>query len=594
VKAHIWLSIFWVSFLLPFHAYPFPDLWNDLAGICVATVLFFLVAVQAKGRIVLPKFAFLLLALIAVVVFSAINQQAPRYTDYSYSMFLLSGLLVLISSSNLKYKNEVLINRLALSLLCIALVTSFYGILRHYGVLKHLLPWVVTDGDRLLGPLNQANLTALVLALGVTATCYKFVSGTLGTRSAIGLAIPLAFAASLTGSRAFIAFLFIILFVPIFKLIIEKLAGLNVELENRARYRKAVVIVLASLLVSFAAPIVDKPLSAALQGSGFLDRKSDQNILDRFSGAGYYRFEEWKKLKFAHDIIESPLLGVGPGRYGVFSIDADGAMGEPDRMGVLWIHGHNLFVNVFVELGYLGLLVVLSMLFYLIFLFVKARSTPQSLFVFVILGILLFNNLIEFSFWFFGFFALALSLVAFSDTSIKVQFTSRFVPQFLGTLILITTIGTITYVGRDAWSATLGFHKAQLTENEQYAFQNAKNNKFVGGDAFKAELIRTNPSLFGVDAQMRELEQLMSWRPEMVFMLRHTVLKTVIGPENEACMISARTVGLYPNSLERIVEELTQVKSDGATFDLDAAHDCLAAGMLYWVQRNPEFNEFSQ
>lgn len=582
----VWLAIFWMTFLFPIHVYPFPDLFNQLIGMVLSAGLLFCVVIKSRSQsFAVPRVAVGIVGLCLAVLLSAIFQNGPRYTDYTYTMYLLSGFLILFSVANIPIAKEELISRIASTLMWISVVTAIYGLLRHYGILKYILPWVVSDGDRLLGPLNQANLTALVLSIGIVSVVFFSIFGKLTLRFSLVATLIMAFSAGLTGSRAFVAFLLIVTCIPIFKYTLHRMTGRPVEFCKGAGCLRALSIVVFALIVSLSAPIIDRPLSSVLIDAGLLDRRTDQNILERLTGSGYYRLEEWKKLQFSDQVIANPFFGVGAGRYGVFSNQVDSLMVDPDRLGTLWVHGHNILVNMFVELGYVGLLMVLGLLIYLSVLFVMVKASTENIFIYSILFILIFNNMVEFSFWFYGFFALALSLIVLQDGKFVVSFTSRALPVFLSIVIFITALGTSFYVAKDAWSAIIGFHKAELTQEELYKFHDAKSNRFVGGDAFRAEIIRSSPTLFGVEEQLNKLERLISWRPEMVFMLRYAVLRAVVGPEDEACNIVERTVRVFPHSLDRLSEELHQAKSLGATFDISAINRCLANGMMYWVRK---------
>lgn len=578
-----WIALFWVTFLLPFHLFPFQDLPNNLVGMLLAAGLFFLTAVTVRGReLKVPIISFFLLAVLATVLISALGVGQFIYTDYTYAIFLLCGLLVAISVSNLGWDRDRMTESLARGLIWIAMLTAMYGLLRYYGLLQELLPWISADSPRLIGPLNQANLTALVLAIGIGSCCYSIVVGKLTPLSAFSASVFLAVAGSLTGSRAFVGFVLLILLVPAVKLFLFR-ATQNL---SAGHVKITTGIVASVLMVIVLFPQIDEPLTATLTEMGLVDRTSSQAVADRFGFTDSYRAEEWKKLTVFRHVVENKFTGVGPGRYGHYSVQADALMNDPGRNETLWIHAHNLFVNFLVEMGYLGLLVSLVTVFYLVYVFIKEPADPKNLFVFTTLGMLFLNNMVEFSFWLFGFFALGISLFTICDRTFVVKPSSSAIVVFIGCLVFATSIGSFLYVSKDVWASINGFHKHQLTDEEHYRFLDAKKNRFVGGDAFKAQIIRERVSLFGVEAQIRELEKYMGWRPEMVFMMRYATLKSVVGPREEACQSVKQTVSLYPKSVERLVEELDEAKSLGATFDLSFIQGCVAEGMMYWIDRS--------
>lgn len=587
MRVVFWLSIFWLAFLAPFHAFPFPDLFNSVGGMLLAAVaLFVAISFQSDRTVNVPHVSLALLALLGLMLLSAAGQAGPTYSVYSYAVFMLSGLLVLIVVVNLPGSPDNLLQKLAVALQCIAVITALYGLLRHYGILKLIVPWITSDSDRLIGPLNQANLTALVLAFGVAAVCYRLMLSRLTLWPAVTIAGFLSVAASLTGSRAFLAFIVLIVLAPTLKLIADKLLSPPALRIDGRKGRYILLTLMTCLLIAVAFPIVDRPISSVLIERGLVERNVDASIADRLSGSKSHRLEEWRKLQVYQQVVEEPWTGVGPGRYGTFSSAADAVLDDPARMGLLWTHGHNLFINLLVELGYLGLAAILLVFAYILMVIKRLPSTPGNLFSIAILSLLFFNNLVEFSFWHFGFFALGLSVFALFDGRITVQFSSRVIPVSLSALILTLSVVTALYVGGDAWASVRGFHKPDLTESENIALVNSQNNVFVGGNAYKADILRRYPSLFGIEAQMTKLEHLMKWRPEMVFMIRYSVLRSVVGPEDEACEFAERTLRLYPKSLERLSEELDRVKASGATFDLQHIHGCMARGMMYWVEQS--------
>tara|TARA_Y100001001_G_scaffold42317_1_gene37329 strand:+ start:2432 stop:4225 length:1794 start_codon:yes stop_codon:yes gene_type:complete len=579
-------SVLWCGLLLPFHLFPLEDLPNDVVSMLLASILFFFIVLKYRSQMVaLPVSALLLLVFIISVIGSSFVQESSfLFSDYAYLIFLFAGVLVAVAAGTLKEHGNDVVPLIAKSLYWIALITATYGLLRHYGVLKLLLPWVTGETTRLLGPLNQANLTALVLGLGIISSVFLLISSRLRYPNTLLSVSYMSVAASLTGSRAFVIFVLLIIAIPMLKLCVSPRVMSASRRVVQNRWKQVVAIVGLVLVITFVFPSVSRPISDSLIQAGFIERGEEEAVSDRFRLTDDYRSEEWRKLQAYPQIAENPLFGFGPGRYGVFSIEADKAIEDPVRMGTLWSHGHNLFVNVFVELGIFGLSVMLAMVAYLFALFWRSEFLPRDYFVFSALGALFVNNMLEFSFWFFGFFALAIVLVSQVDRRVKIKFSSSFLPVSVGGALLVTSLVSFAYVGSDYWGAVKGFHKANLTQEERYAFLDAKKNRFVGGYALKAQIIREQVSLFGVEAQIRELERYMSWRPEMVFMMRSAVLKSVIGPQEIACDRVKETVGLYPNSVERLADELVEAKQLGATFDIAFIQGCLAEGMMYWVE----------
>ena len=587
----LWIALFWVAFLLPIHLFPFQDLPNNLFGMLLATVLFFVASIKMRSRYLqVPIISFFLMCAFITVLVSAAGVAQFLYNDYTYSIFILCGLLVAVSVSNTSLDSGSVLDSLARNLIWIASLTAVYGLLRYYGVLQLALPWVSSESPRLIGPLNQANLTALILAFGIGSNCYLLAVSRLTPIFAFSSSTFLAVAGSLTGSRAFVGFLLLIILIPFVKILLSRTTA-NI---SSMKLKAVSGIVLSSLLVVLIYPKIDSPITSKLDEIGFIDRATNETVADRFGFTDSYRAEEWRKLAVFHSVVDNNVTGVGPGRYAQYSVKADALLDDPNRSGVLWIHSHNIFVNVLVELGYFGITVLLVFLLYVLYIFVRAPADAKSFFIFIILGMLFLNNMVEFSFWFFGFFALGVSLLALCDNKVSFKPSSPALVVFIGVIVMTVSLGSFVYVGKDVLAAVRGFHKQALTEQEYYNFLDAKKNRFVGGDAFKAQIIRENISLFGVEAQIRELESYMNWRPEMVFLMRNAALHAIVGPKNEACESIKRTVRLFPKSTERLVEELGQAKELGATFDMGFIQSCVVEGMMYWVNRGREFTDIKE
>ena len=81
----------------------------------------------------------------------------------------------------------------------------------------------------------------------------------------------------------------------------------------------------------------------------------------------------------------------------------------------------------------------------------------------------------------------------------------------------------------------------------------------------------------------------------MVFQMRMVSLLAASGNEQLACEKAYRVAVLFPKSVQRLVEELSHLKSIGAGFDLNRVERCIGEGMMYWVRKGlPEEAENSQ
>lgn len=585
---NVWLGIFWLAFLLPFNFFPSPDLPNDVLGMLTASVAFLVIALNYHNKpVVIPRFTVILVGLLISVAVSGASIAQFSYSDYAYSFFLLAAILVSISVGGLAGNNslELLLFKLAKALVAISILTAVYGVLRYYGTLKAWVPWIATDGERLLGPLNQANLTALVLILGLSSIVYLLIKKRIAFGLSLGVCLFLAAAASLSGSRAFLAFLLAIVVLPLIKAAVRAPWNEKSFSVLKESWGKPLFLIIAAFVIAIFYPKIDAPVSGYLIDTGIVERTTDQTIAGRLGLNDNYRMNEWGKIGHAEEVVDNVWLGMGAGQYSHFSLKADSLLENPSRIGTLWVHGHNILINSFVELGMLGAGLVIVLMLYLAFLFFKSPFSPEHIFVFSLLTILVLNNMVEFSFWYFGFLALAVSLISMVDRSFVFRFSSPTIMPTIAAFILLVSFMTTYYVGKDYYYSVVGFNSKNLSESEHRAFMVAKNNRFVGADALKAQIIRSEPSLFEIDGQIRELGQFISWRPEMVFQMRMVSLVAASGDEQKACEKAYRVAVLFPKSVERLVEELNYLKSKGAGFDLNQVERCIGEGMMYWVRK---------
>lgn len=389
-----------IPFLLPHHREPIPtffqEWWAIVIGLFAATTLAF---EPYRSAWSLPRIALLPLAIASLILLQlALGQNAKA--DAALVALLYLGWVVLLMSmtrSLCQVHGESAFGRaLALGLVVAGLASSAIVALQFAGSVSATGLISAPIGNRLFGNLNQPNHLALLLWLSAAAAMYLHARGNLGAIAASAVVVTLALASILSGSRAVIAYAAALMLLAFWQ---HRRRGDATSLLPLALVAVGTVLFGQLLIDLVAVPASTETLAKREWG------KDNDGVR-----TGLW----WLAWRMG---IDEPILGIGWGQFSphVFAHLAEyRALAEPTRLLVPAEHAHNLFAQLFAELGAAAPIAVLG--FGLAWIWTAARRTgsAESHFALSLVALLLLHAQVEYTLWyafFLGVAALAMSMV---------------------------------------------------------------------------------------------------------------------------------------------------------------------------------------
>jgi O-antigen ligase len=270
------------------------------------------------------------------------------------------------------------------------------------------------------GNLAQPNHYATQLTLAAIALTYLYAVRRLSPYLA-GVLLPLlVFMLVLSGSRSVVIYSTAIL---LFSLLSYWRSRSNVHLRFTII---AGCLLILFLLAQYTLPPFAEWLQKTLVELGF--RTSEHGLLtamERLRGAEgiEVRLSEWHKAWLM--FLQSPVWGVGIGHYSWFGFNYQAL---PEFATIikpsLFSHSHNLFTQIVAELGGMGLLLLLGLLYGWVKQFLKDWQAPANWFIGMCLLVLFVHSNLEYPLWYSYFLGIGAFLLGLGDQrSIKLTFT---------------------------------------------------------------------------------------------------------------------------------------------------------------------------
>jgi hypothetical protein len=559
-----------LAFAFPVGLYPYQDMFRDV--LTFASGLLILCHILWAGRFKRSVPGFILF----VPVFClglALNylMTSPNVLFSYYWHFLAFGLAgaVAISVASLAetWTKETVVRYLAVFLIAVFCFSALFGLMRYYGILGYFVPLITDEGTRLIGPMGQPNLMAVLTALALGAIFYLRNRGLLSsTRGFIGLAVLAFYVGSLTGSRTWYVTAIVALWPSIAAVFrFGKLKLINRELSrNGQKTRSALIIVALFVIVSLLAPKIDALIADSLKEIGFIERINASEMYENRSLIGSSgRLDEWKNALSGITTMEHPWFGYGVGRYGVFSNELK-LNDLTVSNGSIWLNAHNVFLNFMVEWGLSGVLILLVFVGYLLSLITKVQPSSENVFLVCVLLILMLHNLVEFSLWHMPFLAIFIAAFTLLDNRHSFDFSNHWIRRVIVLSVLFVFLPFGAYVAKDMMVVTQVMYKKQPDFMDQTALRDASRSAVVGNGALSVLILRFDPPALGVGPELNFIESVVNWRPEPLFLLRKATLLAASGESERACEAIKRVTRLYPYSVNTVLDELTylSVKSD--------------------------------
>ena len=574
-----------IVFGLPLNLYPLSDFPKDFLGIALFSVFSLAVIWKYSPRIYSSTGIYAILVLCLSFLLTAFLGGGSLSGQYfqTYLIFLFATLLIAVAVPTLieNVGREAVSSILIRGIFYSGVIVSCVALLRYYGVLKLALPWVALDGDRLAGPWGQANLTALILALSVLSAIY-YLQNTSGLRKTVVyfLVTLFLFCAVLTGSRSWYLFLIVGILVPGFYYIKAGFTNLSIRPQISSYLKKYALVILLFALVKAVAPTVDDSIGQKMRELGLLERASAGAMLNaRANLASPERFSEWQKSLQNLEYMDSLAFGHGLGRYGNFSFSVEAEKNPVASSNNLWSHPHNLLILALIEWGLVGLLALIFVLVYIAYHFVKSEYSLTNTLMFSIAGIVLAQNMVEFSFWYFPFLAIFVFCVSTFLPRIHLGVKDRWLPRLVCGLFFIVFLPTGLRSAIDYYSLVSIFNSSEMSSNEAHTLELIKLSPLIGHAAYKVDIVKSRPSFASAEREFSEISGLMDLRPEPVFVMRHAVLSSVVLDEDSSCDLLRVTAREFPFTLDTALDDLSYLAEAGADVDVHFFSFCLLQGM---------------
>lgn len=403
--AHISLTLVGLMWVLPFlyyyHAYPLTTFYQEwgaaVLGLCASS---FLLIKQYWNKPEVPRIVLLpvLLMLVALLQFML---GMTTYFDQTllFTLYMLWATLLMMLGRSLREHLgwPLMVSVLAAFLLLGAELNALLGILQHYRW-HTFLDAVVTakNGIAVYGNMAQPNHYANYIALGLISLGLLRLH--MRTWQAVILTLPLLFVLVLSGSRS--SWLYLL-----------GMAALAALWQHRDKSCRHLLHYALLLLLGFGLMhwLVQLPWLTGSTGSV----TTMQRMMAGDTGGSirlYLWHESW--LIFT----QFPLLGVGLGQFAWQHFQLGPLLHATNITG-LYNNAHNLFIQLAVEMGLSGLLIVLVMLGLWLWQSTRVKMTVYHWWAYAVLGVLFVHSMLEYPLWYAYFMGVAAVLLGALDNA---------------------------------------------------------------------------------------------------------------------------------------------------------------------------------
>lgn len=415
-----------VPFQQPFHNFPLTSFYTEwlafALGLGVMTVMLdrrTWIAAEVPWVALAPFGLALLLIVHGVMGWSPYFGHALAGSLY----LVWAGLLVIAGRALLRICGmEHVLAVVAAALLAGALLSSAIGVIQYFNVITPLNDFVVRlQGAAIFGNLAQPNHFATYTTLGLLSLAYLHARGRLPLPVAAICVLPLLFVLGVSGSRSPWLYLLAAFGCAFW---------LRSVSEDRAA-RRLFLWAGVFLILHYAMQVA--------VGAGWLKPPEQAAItaIDRlFSGAESVtdRIGVWTA---AWSIaMESPVLGIG---WGAFAGRYFDFIAEPGGIGpaVFYNNAHNLPLQLFVETGAVGLVLVVAPLLAWMVAVLRVRPDARQWWLLATLGVFGIHSMLEYPLWYAYFLGIAALLLGLGAGPVFVPQLARVGRMFTAAVIFI-------------------------------------------------------------------------------------------------------------------------------------------------------------
>ena len=538
----------------------------------------FLVRTGDSGFRLSPLLGVLLILLLNGVISIAWNDHEVQagwrwyFIALCFSAFIVLGAADFLKDKGPEAYTQVLVNALWWG----ALVYSITSLLRYYGFLQLVAPWMEASTGRMGGMWAQPNLTTTTAWLGLLCSITRF-NWRLNPYFLVGSVTLFGWVIACAASR--MSWLFAIgLFI---------LIGLSYlpALRNDGVARERLVLAISVIAVVFlvlVVPILNQSLRQWLMELGLLSQSFTAALVERSLTQDSARLSELTKFLTAIPDF-SPLtllLGVGPGGYANFSARAELGMPTEGLIQAAWLHSHNLFTMVFVELGLIGVILVLGLFSVIGWRLLRQPIDKTNFFLAGALGLIFIHSNLEFPLWrswfLLLFWLLVLPLFPVRAVRSDVKALKPIVAVLIGTM----SVALLVNVGTQFQTIVRVASKQTPTEADYFALKILSRDSLMGPYATLRRYRDFAPEMTSLGWQLKEVRRLKFLQPRDLVMVREVSLLLLAGNIDAACDAAENTAFRFPKSAPIIFEHA--LKAELEPFAIEQIAACIEAGLLPW------------
>lgn len=542
-------------FLQPLHTLPLTSFYSE--WLAIALGLGTGIAMLTRGfwePFAIPKIALPMTGLMGLIAISGLRPERV-YTAQTLlpALYIAWAMLVATTAAWLRERLglEKVIAVLAWFIFAGGILQAIIGLVQYTG-LHSWLDAVITPKltPSIYGNLGQRNHFATHITLASLAFVYLFARFRLPWITAI-LVMPLfAFALTLSSSRS------VSIYLPgafILSLLAYRKAREATQLRLALTCGLFLTLYLATQ-ISF--PFLNDWFRTMLSWLGFdiaplealtaVERGALSGIEERLTEA----HKTW--LMF----LQAPFLGVGIGQYGwhSFLLHQLPQFSAYPRWD-MFTHAHNLFLQVLAELGGIGLLLILVMLFGWFRQFLSNWMASTNWLLAACLLVLFIHSNLEYPLWYSYFLGLAAVLLGLGDTRmLRVKFTPA-LGQFVtvSVLFLTTAILAITIVGYRQISRVNVLVPELGQDQAAVILQTVSRNPLLTPWAEATMAVHGYPDERLIEKQVALTGRVMRFRPNAIKVNRHAAYLAEAGHAEEALELLRHSALVYAPHLPDLV-----------------------------------------
>lgn len=430
---------------------------------------------------------------------------------------------------------------------------KFYGFLRGINISE-------MPSSRMPGLLNQYNVTAGFITLGLISVLYLSLKEKLGISIQILLTLMGGFALFLTDTRSVWLYFVVILIAVVMYL----RSDISPE-ARRVGIGKSTAFFVSLILAFYGTGPVDSALTsigpADLARPSIEKAESTRTMVDPG-----IRFAETRKVLAGFH--ENPYLGVGPNNYPYFSFEMDSELDDLRRSGHLPTHSHNIFTMLLVEQGIIGLVVFLVLGGYSAFCVFRLKRGPEWVWLASALGVFFVYSNVEYPLWYLHYLALFFGILALALPVRRLTITSRTV-TFLSSLAVV---GVFLVLGFNLFRGYAAFSSAYVDRDwdteRVHQVSLWSRDSFIGpyGDLLVYQYLLPAPTDY--EKQLEKVEKVIRWRPQGAALATKIMLLVLLERHQQACEFAERAIPFIPSVHTRLTMDLPVLeKARGAEIE---------------------------